>query len=76
MKQFGHFETRRMTLPKFLIEREIPAAGNFSPSELQAISQTSCGVLQKVAPRSSGYIATSPATKCIAFTSRRTKRWS
>ena len=35
-------------MPKFLIEREIPGAGDLSRVELQAISQTSCGVLQKM----------------------------
>lgn len=38
-------------MPKFLIEREIPGAGNLSQQELQAISQTSCGVLQKMGPQ-------------------------
>jgi hypothetical protein len=38
-------------MPKFLIEREIPGAGNLSGAELQAISQTSCGVLQKMGPQ-------------------------
>jgi len=38
-------------MPKFLIEREIPGAGNLSGAELQAISQTSCGVLQKIGPQ-------------------------
>ncbi len=38
-------------MPKFLIEREIPGAGNLSGQELQAISQTSCGVLQKMGPQ-------------------------
>lgn len=37
-------------MPKFLIEREIPGAGSLSPQELQSISQTSCGVLQKMGP--------------------------
>jgi hypothetical protein len=37
-------------MPKYLIEREIPGAGNLSKSDLQAISQTSCGVLQKMGP--------------------------
>jgi Protein of unknown function (DUF4242) len=40
---------RRM--PKFVIERDIPGAGNMQPHELQAISQTSCGVLQQMGPR-------------------------
>jgi Nickel responsive protein SCO4226-like len=38
-------------MPKFLIEREIPGAGDLSGAELQAISQTSCGVLQKMGPQ-------------------------
>lgn len=38
-------------MPKFLIEREIPGAGNLSPQELQGISQKSCGVLQKMGPQ-------------------------
>ena len=37
-------------MPKYLIEREIPNAGALSPSELQAISQKSCGVLQELGP--------------------------
>ena len=38
-------------MPKYVIEREIPGAGNLSSDELQAISQTSCGVLQKMGPQ-------------------------
>ena len=38
-------------MPKFVIEREIPGAGNLSAQELQAVSQTSCGVLQKMGPQ-------------------------
>jgi len=38
-------------MPKFLIEREIPGAGNLSPQELQGISQKSCGVLQNMGPQ-------------------------
>jgi hypothetical protein len=37
-------------MPKFVIEREIPGAGNLSPEQLQAISQTSCGVLREMGP--------------------------
>jgi hypothetical protein len=37
-------------MPKYVIEREIPGAGNLSPAQLQAISQTSCGVLRKLGP--------------------------
>lgn len=35
-------------MPKYVIEREIPEAGKLSTAELQGISQTSCGVLQKM----------------------------
>jgi Protein of unknown function (DUF4242) len=38
-------------MPKFLIEREIPGAGNLSADELQAISQKSCGVLRNMGPQ-------------------------
>jgi hypothetical protein len=37
-------------MPKYVIEREIPGAGNMSPQELQAVSQTSCGVLRNMGP--------------------------
>ncbi len=35
-------------MPKFVIEREIPGAGNLSVEELQGISQKSCGVLREM----------------------------
>ncbi len=38
-------------MPKYLIEREIAGAGNLTPDQLQAVSQTSCGVLQKMGPQ-------------------------
>ncbi len=38
-------------MPKYLIEREIPGAGNLSPQELQGVSQKSCGVLQAMGPQ-------------------------
>ena len=37
-------------MPKYVIEREIPGAGSLSPQQLQAISQKSCGVLNKLGP--------------------------
>jgi len=37
-------------MPKYVIERNIPGAGQLSPAELQAISQTSCAVLQHMGP--------------------------
>jgi hypothetical protein len=38
-------------MPKYLIEREIPNAGSLSTEQLQAISQASCEVLEKLGPR-------------------------
>jgi hypothetical protein len=37
-------------MPKYVIEREIPGAGNLSSDELKAISQTSCNVLRNMGP--------------------------
>lgn len=38
-------------MPKYVIEREIPGAGNLSTEELQAISQKSCGVIRNLGPQ-------------------------
>jgi len=38
-------------MPKYVIERDIPGAGNLSPQELQSISQKSCSVLQNLGPQ-------------------------
>jgi hypothetical protein len=38
-------------VPQYLIERNIPGAGKLSASELQAISQKSCGVLNGMGPQ-------------------------
>ena len=37
-------------MPRFLIERAIPGAGNLSPEELQGIARKSCGVLREMGP--------------------------
>jgi hypothetical protein len=37
-------------MPKYVIEREIPGAGNLTAEQLKGISQTSCGVLSKLGP--------------------------
>ena len=37
-------------MPKFVIEREIPGAGNMSRQEFHAVSQASCAVLQQLGP--------------------------
>ena len=38
-------------MPRYLIERNIPGAGNLSAEELHAISQKSCSVLQEMGPQ-------------------------
>ena len=38
-------------MPKFVIEREIPGAGELSARDLKAIAQKSCRVLDQLAPR-------------------------
>jgi hypothetical protein len=37
-------------MPKFMIERDIPGAGQWSADELKAISQRSCSVLTTLGP--------------------------
>ena len=38
-------------MPKFVIEREIPGAGQLTPEQLKAISQKSCSVLNRMGPQ-------------------------
>jgi hypothetical protein len=38
-------------MPKYIIEREVPGAGQLPPAELQGLAQTSCGVLSKMGPQ-------------------------
>jgi hypothetical protein len=38
-------------MPKFVIERQIPGAGQFTAADLKAISQKSCGVLGSMGPQ-------------------------
>ncbi len=37
-------------MPQYLIERNIPGAGKLTRTDLQAISQKSCGVLHELGP--------------------------
>lgn len=39
-----------MVMPKYVIEREIPGAGNLTAADLNGISQKSCGVLNQLGP--------------------------
>jgi len=38
-------------MPKYVIEREIPEAGNLTAAQLKDIAKTSCGVLDKMGPK-------------------------
>lgn len=38
-------------MPKYLIERELPGAGQLSAADLKAISQKSCSVLNTLGPQ-------------------------
>lgn len=38
-------------MPKYVIEREVPGVGKWTPEQLQAISQKSCGVLRDLGPQ-------------------------
>jgi hypothetical protein len=39
-----------MTMPKFVIERDVPNAGKLTAEELRGLSGTSCGVLKQLGP--------------------------
>jgi predicted Rdx family selenoprotein len=38
-------------MPKYVIERDIPQAGNLTEQQIRAISQKSCSVLQNLGPQ-------------------------
>jgi hypothetical protein len=38
-------------MPKYLIERDIPGAGNLTAEELRGVSQKSCSVLNRLGPQ-------------------------
>jgi uncharacterized protein DUF4242 len=38
-------------MPKYVIERDIPQAGNLTQQQIQALSQKSCSVLQNLGPQ-------------------------
>ena len=37
-------------MPKYIIERNIPNAGELTSEQLQGIAQSSCGILQEMGP--------------------------
>ncbi len=38
-------------MPKYIIERELPGAGNLSADEMKGVSQKSCSVLKNLGPQ-------------------------
>ncbi len=38
-------------MPKYVIERDVPGAGELTGEQLQGIAQTSCGVLSNLGPQ-------------------------
>ena len=38
-------------MPQYLIERDLPGAGQLTPEQLKDVSQKSCGVLLSLGPR-------------------------
>ncbi|MGA7755708.1 MAG: DUF4242 domain-containing protein [Candidatus Sulfotelmatobacter sp.] len=40
-----------VSMPKYVIERDIPQIGNVTPDQVIAISQKSCSVLNKLGPQ-------------------------
>ena len=43
--------TKTSVTKTYLIERDIPGAGNLTPAQLKAISQKSCSVLKDMGPQ-------------------------
>jgi hypothetical protein len=44
-------QVRGTAMPKFLIEREIAAAGQMTPQQLQSVAEKSCSVLRNLGPQ-------------------------
>ena len=55
---------------KFVIERNIPGAGELTPEQLKAISQKSCSVIREMGPRVQWVesFVTGDKIYCIYFT--------
>jgi len=62
-------------MPKFVIEREIPGAGKMTASQLHAIAQTSCSVLNAMGPSIQWVQSYVTTDKFIASTMRRMRKW-
>jgi len=38
-------------MPKYIIEREVPGAGNMTPQQLRALADKSCSALNRMGPQ-------------------------
>jgi len=47
----NNLTTKSTPMKTYLIERDIPGAGNLTPEQLKAISQKSCAVLKEMGPQ-------------------------
>jgi uncharacterized protein DUF4242 len=47
----AHTSERNCTVPKYMVERTMPGAGDLTPQQLQAASQTSCAALRNLGPK-------------------------
>ena len=55
-------------MKKFIIERNMPGAGNLTPEELQVISEASCDAIARLGKPFIGYnhtLQTTESTACI-----------
>jgi hypothetical protein len=48
---FAHLQNKEDSLPKYIIERDLPGAGKLSDAELHAIAQKSRDVLKQMGPQ-------------------------
>jgi hypothetical protein len=61
-------------MPKYMIERAMPGAGDLTPQQLQAASQTSCAVLRDLGPQIQWLETFVTPNKVYVSSSHRTKR--
>jgi hypothetical protein len=64
---------KRRHMPKYVIEREVPGAGNLSPEELQGMSAKSNHVIGELGPEIRWLTSYVTTTRSIASTSPPTR---
>ena len=61
-------------MKKFVVERNLPGAGNLTAEELQSIAQLSSEVITSLASHIIGYSPLLPMIKFIVFTLQKAKK--